>query len=220
MTMNRIKVILVDDHTVVRDGIKALIRTNENVDVIGEAGSYEELKGILKTNIPDILILDVSLPDKSGIEITKELSETHPDISIMILSMFTDENFILNAIKAGAKAYLPKNTNKNELIEAINSIYNGEEYFSKKIRAIIYDNMMKELKGGAAKEEPKESLTKREKEVLKLFAEGYSNSEIAETLFISIRTVESHKNHIMTKLNLKSNVDMIKYSIKNGIISL
>jgi DNA-binding NarL/FixJ family response regulator len=218
--MNKIKVILVDDHTVVRDGIKALIKTDNNIDVIGEAGSYNELMQILDYHTPDILILDVSLPNKSGIDITKELSENKPEISIMILSMFTDENFVINAIKSGAKAYLPKNTNKIELLEAINTVYKGEEYFSKKISNIIYNNMMKELKGNKSPKPLKENLTKRETEVLRLFAEGYSNSEIADTLFISIRTVESHKSHIMTKLELKSNVDMIKYAIKNNIISI
>lgn len=216
--MDKIKVILVDDHNVVRDGIKSLILSDDNIEVIGEASSYIELMKILKYSIPDVLILDISLPDKSGIEIAKELSNN--DIAIMILSMYTDEEFVLNAVKAGAKAYLPKNTTKKELIEAIKTINDDGEYFGDKISGILMKSFMKSIKNLSESENKESELSKRESEILKLYAEGKSNSDIADKLFISVRTVESHKNHIMNKLKLKSTVDLVKYAIKQNIISI
>lgn len=216
--MNPIKVILVDDHAIVRDGIKALIQT-EGIEVINEASSAGKFFNLLKVQQPDIAILDISLPDISGIEITKKLSKEYPDIKIIILSMHLNEDFIFNAVKAGALAYLPKNTNRHELIEAIRKVAQGEEYFSEPVSNIILKSFVKKVKNDQ-EAIGEDTLTKRELEILKLFAEGRSNKEIAELLFISARTVESHKNHIMQKLGLRSTVELIKFAIKNHIIEI
>jgi DNA-binding NarL/FixJ family response regulator len=212
---------LVDDHQIVRDGIKALLESLDNVQVIGEASNVAELLVKLETSHPDIIVTDISMPDISGIELTKIINE-NPDyngIKVLILSMFTNEDFIFNAIKAGAKGYLPKNTTRRELFDAVNTIYNGDEYFSESISNIILKSYIKKAQGDEQADK-KEALSVRETEILKHFAEGMANQEIADKLFISIRTVESHKNHIMQKLELKSTVDLIKFAIKNKIVEI
>lgn len=212
---------LVDDHQIVRDGIKALLESLDNVQVIGEASSVKDLLDNLQTTKPDIIVTDISMPDISGIELTRIINENpeYSGIKVLILSMFTNEDFIFNAIKAGAKGYLPKNTTRRELFDAVNTIYNGEEYFSESISNIILKSYIKKAQNNDQTEK-KETLSIRETEILKHFVQGMSNQEIADKLFISIRTVESHKNHIMQKLELKSTVDLIKFAIKNKIVEI
>ncbi len=221
--MANIKIMLVDDHQIVRDGIKALLESLDNVQIIGEASSSKELLDYLETVKPDIIITDISMPEMSGIELTKIINsdEKYSGIKVLILSMYTNEDFIFNAIKVGAKGYLPKNTSRKELFEAINTIYKGEEYFSEQISNIILKSFIKKAKSEDNPDEKKEAvLSARETEILKMFAEGMSNPEIAEKLFISTRTVESHKNHIVQKLELKSTMDLIKFAIKNKIVEI
>lgn len=219
--MANIKIMLVDDHQIVRDGIKALLESLDNVQVIGEASSVTELLEKLQTSQPDIIVTDISMPDISGIELTKIINENpkYIGIKVLILSMYTNEDFIFNAIKAGAKGYLPKNTNRRELFDAVNTIYEGDEYFSESISNIILKSYIKKAQSDEQINK-KEVLSVRETEILKHFAQSMSNQEIADKLFISIRTVESHKNHIMQKLELKSTVDLIKFAFKNKIVEL
>ena len=221
--MTNIKIMLVDDHQIVRDGIKSLLESLDNVQIIGETSSAPELLLLLENYKPDIVITDISMPEMSGIELTKIIN-TDPKyigINVLILSMYTSEDFIFNAIKAGAKGYLPKNISRKELFEAIHTIYKGEEYFSEQISNIILKSYIKKAKSEDKPEDKKEAaLSVRETEILKMVAEGMSNPEIAEKLFISIRTVESHKNHIVQKLELKSTMDLIKFAIKNKIVEL
>ncbi|HRS54718.1 MAG TPA: response regulator transcription factor, partial [Bacteroidales bacterium] len=188
--MDKIKVMLVDNHRLVRDGIKALLAGAENITVIGEASDGVELFEKLPGMNPDIIILDISLPGPSGIEVTKQLNIDYPYINIIILSMITEEEAIINAINAGAKGYIHKNTTPYELVQAIRTVYSGEEYFGSSISSSIIKSFIKQgINNGKNK---KSILTSRELEILKLFAEGVSNQEIADRLFISIRTVESH----------------------------
>jgi DNA-binding NarL/FixJ family response regulator len=219
--MDTIKVILADDHQLVRDGIRSLLKDAKNIEVIEEASDGYELLEKLKIMKPDVIVLDVSMPRLSGIEAAKKISEEYPDVKILVLSMFTSEEYIFNAIKAGARGYLPKNTSKKELLEAIYSINAGNEYFSSSISNIILKSYIKKTKANDDYSGNRQNvLSSRELEILTLFAEGETNQEIAEKLFISIRTVESHKNHIMQKLELKTTVDLVKFAIKNNIIQL
>lgn len=219
--MKKIQVILVDDHQLIRDGIKSLLQDAQQIEVINEASSAAELFQLLKIHIPDILILDVSLPGMSGIEITKVIQKEYPSIRVMILSMYIGEDFIFNALKAGARGYLHKNINSYELITAIEELNKGNEYFSTQVSDIILKSFVKKAHSGVKQgEEKEETLTSRELEILKLVAEGFSNPEIAEKLVISIRTVESHKTHIMQKLLLNTIADLVKFAIRNNIIEL
>lgn len=219
--MEKIRVALVDDHQIVRDGIKALLEGSPNIEVVGEAETATEMLNKIELIKPNIVIVDISLPDISGIELTKRITEQHIEIKVIVLSMHTTQEFIFNAIKSGAKGYLPKNITREELIDSINTVYKGKEYFSKDISEIILKNYLKQVKNPERTPDYQEQeLTTREKEILKLVAEGYSNQLIAEKLFISVRTVESHKNHIMQKLELTTTVELVKYALKNRIIDL
>jgi DNA-binding NarL/FixJ family response regulator len=219
--MEKIRLILVDDHQLVRTGIANLLTGEPGFEIIGEAADAKELFDLLKKSRPDITILDIALPGMSGIEITKKLHNDFPGIRILILSMHTSEEFIFNAINSGARGYLPKNTSRKELIEAIYAIQRGEEYFAESISNVILKSYIKKAKSDSPDDQNNENLlSKREIEVLKLFAEGLTNQEIADKLFISIRTVESHKNHIMARLELKTTVDLVKFAIRNNIVLL
>lgn len=217
--MNVIKIVLVDDHQIVRDGIKAMLLTNKEIKVVAEADDYKSLMKILKEQTPDVLILDISMPGKSGVEITRELKEKDEDIKILMLSASTDEEHIVDAIQAGANGFLPKDTSKEEFVEAVKTVYNNEEYFGAKLSKIIFNSYTHHVKSKSSKETAL-FLTDRETDTLKLFADGYSSKEIAEKLFISPRTVESHKANILKKLKMKSSVDLIKYAIRQGIVRL
>jgi DNA-binding NarL/FixJ family response regulator len=218
--MPGIKIILTEDHQILRDGIKALIASS-NIEIIGEASTAAELWKLLETNIPDIILMDISLPDISGIEITRIVTEKFPSIRVLMLSMFTDESFISQAIKAGAKGYLHKNTTREEMLIAIESVYTGNEFYSDNISKVILKTYIEKAKSHSNEiTNPQELLSKREIEILKMFAEGFINKEIADRLFISIRTVESHKNHIMQKLNLKTQVELVKYAIRHNLVNI
>lgn len=218
--MPSIKIILTEDHQLLRDGIKALI-ASENIEIIGEASNGASLWKLMESSPPDIILMDISLPDISGIELTRTLSERFPEVKVLILSMFTDESFINQAIKAGAKGYLHKNTTREEMLMAIDTVYSGSEFYSDNISKIILKSYIdKAKKNGEEIYNPHELLSKREIEILKMFAEGFINKEIADRLFISIRTVESHKNHIMQKLNLKTQVELVKYAIRHNLINI
>jgi DNA-binding NarL/FixJ family response regulator len=219
--MGKINIFLVDDHQLIRDGIKALLNGVEGINIVGEASSGKELFLKLNELRPDILILDISLPDISGIDITRTITEDYPTIRVLILSMYTDEHFILNAVKAGARGYLPKNTTRDELLEAIVAIYNGDEFFGESISRIILKSYVRKAKEEESlPQKTQVNLTSREIEILKLVAEGFINKEISNHLDISIRTVETHKNHIMKKLEMKSIVELIKYAIRNKIVEI
>ncbi len=219
--MEKIKLILVDDHQLVRTGIANLLAGELGFEIIGEAAEAKDFFDLLKHKHPDIAILDIALPGMSGIDITKRLHNDFPGIRILILSMHTSEEFIFNAINSGARGYLPKNTSRKELVEAVYAIHRGEEYFAESISNVILKSYIKKAKSDVQDEDNSENLlSKREIEVLKLFAEGKTNQEIADKLFISIRTVESHKNHIMARLELKTTVDLVKFAIRNNIVLL
>jgi DNA-binding NarL/FixJ family response regulator len=219
--MDKIRLFLVDDHQLVRDGIKALLTGIDDIVIVGEANSGHELLEKISHADPDIILMDISLPDHSGIELTRMLAADQPHCRVLILSMYTNEDFIFNALKAGARGYLPKNTSRHELLDAIYTIHSGQEYLGSSISRIILKSYVRQA---AEKEKDTEDLqlllSSREIEVLKLFSEGMNNKEIGEKLGISIRTVESHKNHIVRKLGLKSTVEMVKVAIRNKIIEL
>lgn len=216
-----IKVVLVDDHKIVRDGIKALLAEAEDVEIIGEAASAHEFFDILESVMPDVILMDINLGDSNGIEITQQVLEKNKNVNIIMLSMHMSDEFITNSIEVGAKGYLPKTTSQEELLKAIRTVKDGKEYYNNEVSDVLLKSYIKKTQN-ASKEKEVEAvqLTKREHEILVLFAQGLSNKEIAAQLFISIRTVESHKNNIMQKLELKSTVELVKYAIKHKLIDL
>lgn len=216
--MKKIKIILADDHRIFREGIKYFLE-NEQMQVIAEASSGIELLELLKTEKPDIVIIDITMPGLSGIEVSKQITSLYPEVKIMILSMHTEEEFIINSVKAGAKAYLPKETSKEELLEAVKVLYDGGEYYSKLLSDKFLKNFVKKVKVEQTLQ-ANDTLTTREIEILKLSASGISNKEIANKLSISIKTVDAHKNHIMQKLKLKNTAELVLYALRNKLIEL
>jgi DNA-binding NarL/FixJ family response regulator len=204
--MDRYRIVLADDHVLIRQGLGGLIRGEAGLEVIGEAGDGFELLSLLGRVTPHMVLLDISMPNLRGIEAVRAIKTKYPDVKILILTMHKE--YLHQALSAGADGYLLKEDADRDLFSAIENIRQGRVYLSPRLTG--------ELPG---KRVPaSEPLSIREKEVLKLIAKGKSNKEIAETLFISVRTVESHRAHIMAKLSLKSTADLVKYAIQKGYI--
>ena len=218
--MEKIKILLVDDHQIVREGLQKMIADESDFELIGSLGNAKEALEFIKKNTPDVVIADLSMPEMSGIEFTQKALQFFPNLKILILSMFNNEDYIFSAVKAGAKGYLPKQDSTTDiLLEAIRTINSGEEYFSPSISKIVMKSYILNAKQtGISDLAKKQTLTSREKEILKLYVEGFSNNEIAEKLHISDRTVKTHKNNIMQKYNFKSTVEMIKFAIRTNIV--
>jgi DNA-binding NarL/FixJ family response regulator len=214
--MSKIKVVLVDDHKLFRDGLKSLLQSHLDIEVIGEFGNAKDLINQFNHLESEIVITDISMPGMNGIELTQYIGKEFPNIKMIILSMHINKEFILSAMEAGAKAYLPKDIAGKELIEAIYEVNEGHEYFSQNISNIVMRSLMRENQ----KDKIQSGLTKRETEVLTLVANGLMNKEVAHQLHISVRTVDCHKNNIMSKLNLNSTAELVKYAIRNHIIEL
>lgn len=219
--MSKIKILLVDDHHIILDGIKLMIQDEPNIEISGIAENGKKALELISEIKPDVIITDISMPSMNGIQLIELIRESDNDTKIIILSMYASEDYICRAIKAGANAYLTKqDTTKEEIMEAINSTINGDEYYSPAVSKIIMKNYVQKTQKNSGLVMKQNSLTNREKEILILYAEGFSNQEIADKLFISVRTVDAHKNNIMQKFNFKSTVDMVKFAIKNNLIDI
>ncbi len=204
-----INVIVVDDHEFIIDGIKALLSSDTRIQVVGEATNGKMALKLIREKNPDLLISDISMPEMSGLELIEKAKKVNPNLEILILSTHLNEENILASYKAGAKGYLPKNSSRTELILAIKKIANGEVYSSASVLNVL---------GSSALNKGRDNLkvfalTKREKEILKELVEGFSNKEIAANLFISVRTVDTHRSNIMKKLNVFSSVELLLLTI-------
>ncbi|MEP2773020.1 MAG: response regulator transcription factor [Fulvivirga sp.] len=218
--MSKIRVLIVDDHQLLRDGLAAMLRDVEHVNVVGTASSGEDAINVAQDKVPDIILMDIMMAGMSGIEATRWIKEQNPAIKVIIVSMEVNQGLIGEGIKSGIEGYLPKDVDKATLVKAINKVNAGEKFFSDSITKIIFDSYYKQESGEKKEAVKNKDLTKREVEVLKEVAMGKSNQEVADTLFISIKTVETHKSHILDKLGLKNTAELVKYAIKNEIIEL
>jgi len=218
--MSKIRVLIVDDHQLLRDGLAAMLKDVEHINVVGTASSGEEAINIAQDKIPDIILMDIMMAGMSGIEATRWIKEQNPAIKVIIVSMEVNQGLIGDGIKSGIEGYLPKDVDKATLVKAINKVNAGEKFFSDSITKIIFDSYYQQESGEKKETVKNKDLTKREVEVLKEVAMGKSNQEVADTLFISIKTVETHKSHILDKLGLKNTAELVKYAIKNEIIEL
>ncbi len=218
--MSIIKCIIVDDHKIVIDGIKAMLFGVNEIQIIGEACCGSDFFILLNNVQADIAIIDVKLPDISGIDIVKQITSNYPSIKTIMLTSQDDEETILKAVQAGVMGFLPKNTSHMEFIKAIKTVYDGEEYFGSNISKIIFSSFARQIKNEDLKSINKSPVTEREKEIIILISEGLSYKEIADKLFISTRTVETHKKNLQEKLELKTNADIIKYAIRNEWINI
>ncbi len=214
--MERCKIVLADDHVLIRQGLKKLIEENKSLEVIGEAGDGLELLDVLDKVAPDLIILDISMPNLRGIEVVDEAKNLCPDVKILMITMHKSEQYFLCAMSAGADGYLLKEDSDTELLSAIDEVMHGDIYISPQLSEEFSDDMIRSYREKGVF--PCETLTNREIEVLKLVAEGLTSKEIAELLSISIRTVEHHRANLLKKLNLKNTADLIKHAIQNGFI--
>lgn len=212
-----IKILIADDHQLFREGLINLLSDSSEIEVIAQAEDGKEAIIKAKKFNPDIVIMDIGMPVMNGVEATGILKKELPDIKVIAISMYSDKHFIKGMLEAGASGYLLKSCTYDQLIEAINAVYSGKKYLSNKItEVIIHDYLGKEEE--IPNNDPK--LSERESEILKLFAEGKTSREISELLFVSVKTVGTHKQHILEKLELKTTTDLVKYALKKGIISL
>ncbi len=219
--METIKIVLIDDHKIIMDGISSLLVSEAGIEVIGQAQNSDELFHILESRKADIVMLDIFLPKPIGIEILKSLVKKYAKIKVIILSGNNEEDLISNAFQAGASGYLTKNVEKDELIEAIQAVYHGEQYISRSLEKNLTRNFIKKATYGDKFAHHKlTGLTSREIEIIRLLSDGLGYKEIAALLDISTRTVETHKNNILEKLELKNTIELVKFAIKNKLIEL
>lgn len=216
-----IKVALVDKHPVVCDALLTLLQGIDDISVSSFSSSIGEMLAVLHEFKANIVLAVLYHPNQKDADEIRMLAERFPRTRILVLSLFHDEHFILKLIKAGVKGHLSSDTDRSEIIEAIYTLRNGYEFYAKTITNLLLSSYLSDSDiGKSEKENRQKSLSAREMEVLRLFAEGVSNRSIADKLFISVRTVETHKNNIMKKINLKTTVDLVKFAIKNNIIRL
>ncbi|MGC8744114.1 MAG: response regulator [Verrucomicrobiia bacterium] len=213
----KIRVLLVDDHPVVLEGLKSYIATQSEINLVGEARSGSEAIDKIKKIKPDVAVVDVSLPDIKGYDIISKTREESPQTKFIVLSVYDHIEYIKQALKLGASGYVLKDSNIAELIQAIEAVYSGETYFCKKVEKIMANGYVRQSLGAFTEQQ---TLTPREVEILKLIAVGFSNKEIAVNLGISTRTVETHRERIMNKLDVHNSAGLIMYAIKNRIIEI
>ena len=215
------KIIIADDHAVVRTGFSMILNYQDDMEVVATAADGVEAYQKVMTHKPDVLIMDLSMPPgESGLIATSKISESFPDTKILILTMYDDEEYLFHVLRNGAKGYILKNAPDDQLILAVRTVYNGETYIDMKMTTSLVNEFVNNSKNDdAPTNDPFKILSKRELEVLPLVAKGYSNKEIAEKLFVSVKTVEVHKTHIMQKLNLKTKPELVEYAIKKKLVS-
>lgn len=216
--MNSYRIILADDHVMFRQGIRKILEKSKGLEVVGEAGDGLKLLELLKEVTTDMVILDISMPNLRGVEATKEIKMILPDVKVLILTMHKEKEYVYHAISAGAKGYLLKEDADTELFAAVEKIRQGSSYISPLLSDELTDELIQTYHKGQLRT-LSEPLTVREREILKLVAEGISNKEIADLLFISVRTVENHRANIMRKLNISNTANLIKYAIRKGYTS-
>lgn len=217
--MNKIVLGIFDEHKLTQEGISSLLRGFDEVEIVVMANTRSQLLESLKITPPHLLIINLHEPGAPILNLITQITLQHPKVKVLIVSVLNSEEVVLKTIKAGAKGFLSKDTDKNELIEAIYTLRSGYDYFSKSITHILLNKYIHKLKTDDTAEGIN-TLSSREIEVMKMWGNSMTNKEIADKLFLSVRTVETHKNHIMQKLNLKTSVDLVKFGIKNNIIEI
>ncbi len=217
--MDKINIVLADDHVLVRNGIKAMLESDTEITVVGEAGNGMEALEAAKSLKPDILVLDIRMPEMTGLEATAKLNEYSPETKAVILSMHDSEEYVIQALDAGAFGYMLKDTDKIEFIKALKQVHKGNRYFSGSVSNVLTNRLLTQ-KSGVRKSESEDhyNLTKKEKEILRMVIDSKQNKQISEALDISVRTIETHRFNIMKKLGVNNAVDMVNKTLKENLI--
>jgi DNA-binding NarL/FixJ family response regulator len=211
-------IVLADDHPIVRQGLRALLEVEPDLHIVGEAGDGLETVQLVERLQPDVLVVDLMMPGLNGLDVTREVGQRSPQTHVIILSMYANDAYVLEALRAGAAAYVLKQSTADELVRAVREATAGRRYLSPPLSERAIEAYMQRAKEAAL--DPYETLTTREREVLHLAAEGLSNAEIAARLFLSPRTVEVHRANLMRKLGLHSQTDLIRYALQRGILPM
>ena len=216
--MKLVRVLLADDHKLIRAGLVLVVQQQPDLSVIGEADDGRQAVQLVESLKPDVVVMDIGMPNLNGIEAARQITASRPDTAVVILSMHADEGYVLRALKAGARAYLLKDSATTDLVQAIRAVVEGKSFFSPAVSKVLLQDYMRKLRRTGA-EDSYDLLSPREREVLQLVAEGQSNKEVANLLNLSTYTVETHRAKIMQKLNLKGVPELILYAVRKGIIS-
>ena len=217
--MQKIRVLVVDDHTIVRDGICALLALAGDIEVVGEAANGSEALEKVRELAPDVVLMDMAMPIMGGLEATRRIRKEFPKARVLVLTQYDDKGYVLPVIAAGACGFISKAAASSELASGIRSAYRGESFLSPSVAKFLIEDYQ-QVANLRDISDPYEQLTDRERDVLKLLVEGYSNQEIADMLAISPKTVDGHKTSLMAKLDIHNRVDLVKYALRKGIISV
>ena len=215
--MPSIRILLADDHTIIRSGLRLLLEQQEDFKVVAEANDGREAVQLVAKHRPDIVILDIGMPQLNGIEATRQIVAEQPEAQVLILSMHSDEGYVLRALKAGARGYILKNSAEADLIRAVRSVAEGKSFFSPVISKMLLEDYVRQVRDKEV-EDSYDLLTPREREILQLLAEGKTNKEAAHILGVSPHTIETHRGNILEKLNLHGVPELILYAVRKGII--
>jgi len=217
--MQKIRVLVVDDHPIVRDGICALLGITGDMEVVGEASNGSEALDKVRELEPDVVLMDISMPIMDGLEATRRIRRDFPRTRVLVLTQYDDKEYVFPIIEAGAAGFISKKAASSELASGIRSIYQGDSYLSPSVARLLVEDHQYGVVGQTG-HDAYEQLTDRERDVLKLVVEGYTTREIAETLVISTKTVEGHKTNLMAKLGIHNRIELFKYALRRGIINI
>ena len=223
--MKKTRILIADDHSIVRDGIRLALERTPEYRIVAEAEDGEEAVALAHLHKPDVVIMDISMPKLNGIEATSLLKKEFPDLKVVILTVHEDEEYAYQILRAGASAYVVKSASKREIIAAINSAMSGERFFSPGISRMIIDSFVTRAREQESAPDGRAissggQLTPRETEILQYIAQGYSNRKIAEALYLSIRTVNTHRTNLMQKLDIHDTARLVRYAIESGLVKL
>jgi DNA-binding NarL/FixJ family response regulator len=216
--MDTIRVLLAEDHTIVRKGLRSLLDREVGIKTVGEAEDGREAVREAEKLQPDVVVMDIAMPGLNGLEATRQIKKRFPEIKIIILTVHANEEYVLQTLRAGASGYLVKKAAPADLIEAIQAVYKGDSFLSPSISKTVIDEYIRQAETKSERDIIYGKLTNREREVFQLIIEGHKNREIANLLYVSIKTVETHKAHIMDKLNVHSTAELIRYAMDNDLI--
>ncbi len=212
-----IHILLADDHTILRAGLRMMLNAQPDFEVVGEAQDGRQAIQEAQRLQPDVILMDITMPDMNGIEATRQIKKLLPETKVLILTMHEHDEYVFQALRAGASGYMLKEAADTDLISALRVIQNGQFYLSPTAQSVMVGDYLQRVRTGEEKDSYS-SLTEREREILKLVAEGYTNNKIAERLIISPKTVDTHRTHVMDKLNLHSRAELVKYAMRRGLL--
>ena len=218
--MEKIRILIADDHTLVRDGIRSLLALTADIEIVGEAADGREAVEKVRQLVPDIVLMDLAMPIMGGLEATRRIRKEFPATKVLVLTQYDDSEYVIPVIEAGARGFVTKMSSSSELASAIQAVYKGDSYLSPSAAAALVEERQQKTTAEGEEKDPYQQLTDREREILKLVAEGHTAREIADMLVVSPKTVEWHRTSLMNKLNIHNKTDLIKFAIRKGLITM